>query len=374
MLYSRTQIVFSWTSSVFWPSDLIAILCHFLLLFVFMFVSWKGDTSVVPWSSSQLLSSQYQMLLGLHFQANEGLQLSCRYHITILYYIILYYIILYYILLYYILFYSIILYYIILYYVWNQHVLNVSQHLGWIQKSPRRIKKGGAVNSASWLRYILYIYICISYSGSKSIQLLFIVFVILIIIFISISTVIIIWVAVHTWYAGARYKDAMAKAPALPNGAFLTDALQCQPGSPNGSFRRGTWPFLTSVVSGKSEGKLCQQSHMHPLHVVSWMHGDSKRKIICSWWQDIEEDSNMIFHQVFQIIGIIPDFLWWGSPILMAVGWDQRAIPWWLHQRLECCFGWGGSNLSPGSAIFRPSLDQRLAKHRNQRRQHQRRC
>ena len=105
MLYSRTQIVFSWTSSVFWPSDLIAILCHFLLLFVFMFVSWKGDTSVVPWSSSQLLSSQYQMLLGLHFQANEGLQLSCRYHITILYYIILYYIILYYIILYYIILY-----------------------------------------------------------------------------------------------------------------------------------------------------------------------------------------------------------------------------------------------------------------------------
>ena len=85
MLYSRTQIVFSITSSVFWPSDLIAILCHFLLLFVFMFVSWKGDTSVVPWSSSQLLPSQYQMLLGLHFQANEGLQLSCRYHITISY-------------------------------------------------------------------------------------------------------------------------------------------------------------------------------------------------------------------------------------------------------------------------------------------------
>ena len=85
---------------------------------------------------------------------------------------------------------------------------------------------------------------------------------------VPLSSIIIIWVAVHTRSAGARYKDAMAKAPALPNGAFLTDALQCQPLGSNMTSSPPWWFWRQK----NPEGKLCQQSHMHPLHVVSWMH------------------------------------------------------------------------------------------------------
>ena len=84
----------------------------------------------------------------------------------------------------------------------------------------------------------------------------------------------------------------MAKAPALPNGAFLTDALQCQPLGSNMT----SLPILVVLAAKNPEGKLCQQSHMHPLHVVTWMH----------WMHGFKDDFPSSFFEIIGSFQIFP--------------------------------------------------------------------